>query len=160
MQKISVGLFALAASLTLGVATLHAQEYGKGKAGGGAESQQGGGGGSASGGAKMHDEGGGGGGGGGGSGGSGGSARMRHDGGGDRIRPDRDQGGSVRMRNHDGGGRIGHHRRGHWRGGIWIYDDYDGGYGGGYCYRARRICADRWGWGGPGFRRCLRHRGC
>jgi hypothetical protein len=35
------------------------------------------------------------------------------------------------------------------------------GYGGGgYCYRWRHICADRWGWGGPGFGRCLWRHGC
>ncbi len=32
------------------------------------------------------------------------------------------------------------------------------GYGG--CYRWRNICADRWGWGGPGYRRCLWRHGC
>lgn len=32
--------------------------------------------------------------------------------------------------------------------------------GGGYCYRWRHICADRWGWGGFGFRRCLWRHGC
>lgn len=36
-----------------------------------------------------------------------------------------------------------HHRR-HW----------------GYCMRWRNICADRWGWGGWRFRRCLRRHGC
>ena len=160
MQKISVGLFALAASLTLSVATVQAEDYGKGGAAGagGAQSHQGGGGGAGGGGggAKMRDQGGGGGGGGEmmrhDGGGGGGGDRMRHDGGGG--------GGAERMRNHDGDGGRDHHRRGHWRGGIWIYDDYDGGYGGGYCYRWRHICADRWGWGGPGFRRCLWRHGC
>ncbi|WP_024275190.1 hypothetical protein [Hyphomicrobium sp. 802] len=33
-------------------------------------------------------------------------------------------------------------------------------YGGGYCYRWRDICAGRWGWGGPGFGRCLWRHGC
>jgi hypothetical protein len=34
------------------------------------------------------------------------------------------------------------------------------GYGYGGCRRARHICADRWGWGGPAFRRCLWRHGC
>ena len=34
------------------------------------------------------------------------------------------------------------------------------GYGYGGCYGARHLCADRWGWGGPGFRRCLWRHGC
>jgi hypothetical protein len=34
------------------------------------------------------------------------------------------------------------------------------GYGAGRCYRWRRICANRWGWGGPGFGRCLYRHGC
>ena len=29
-----------------------------------------------------------------------------------------------------------------------------------YCYRWRHVCADRWGWGGWRFRRCLRVHGC
>ena len=28
------------------------------------------------------------------------------------------------------------------------------------CDRSRHACADRWGWGGPRFRRCLWHHGC
>ncbi|WP_290986811.1 glycosyl hydrolase family 5 [Hyphomicrobium sp.] len=41
------------------------------------------------------------------------------------------------------------------------YGFYGGpGYGYGRCYRWRHICADRWGWGGPGFRRCLWRHGC
>ena len=67
-------------------------------------------------------------------------------------------GGGERMRRHEEHGDMEHHhRRGHWRGGIWIYDD---GNGGGGCYRWRHECADRWGWGGPGFRRCLGRHGC
>ena len=33
-------------------------------------------------------------------------------------------------------------------------------YGGGGCVRARRVCAARWGWGGPDFRRCMWRRAC
>jgi hypothetical protein len=29
-----------------------------------------------------------------------------------------------------------------------------------YCFRWRHICADRWGWGGWPFRRCLARHGC
>ena len=29
-----------------------------------------------------------------------------------------------------------------------------------FCWRWRRICADRWGWGGPRFRRCMWRHGC
>jgi len=29
-----------------------------------------------------------------------------------------------------------------------------------YCWRWRNICADRWGWGGPRFRRCMWRHGC
>lgn len=29
-----------------------------------------------------------------------------------------------------------------------------------YCWRWRHICADRWGWGGPRFRRCMWRHGC
>ena len=50
-----------------------------------------------------------------------------------------------------------------WYGPRYRYGFYGGPgyrYGGGYCYRWRRICADRWGWGGPGFRRCLWRHGC
>ena len=32
--------------------------------------------------------------------------------------------------------------------------------GGGGCVRARRVCAARWGWGGPDFRRCMWRRAC
>lgn len=31
---------------------------------------------------------------------------------------------------------------------------------GGRCRAWRHECADRWGWGGPGFRRCLWRHGC
>lgn len=34
------------------------------------------------------------------------------------------------------------------------------GYGYGGCYGARHLCASRWGWGGPAFRRCLWRHGC
>ncbi len=53
------------------------------------------------------------------------------------------------------------HRR--WYGPRYGYGFYGGpryGYGYGGCYSARHLCADRWGWGGPGFRRCLWRRGC
>ncbi len=29
-----------------------------------------------------------------------------------------------------------------------------------YCWRWRHICADRWGWGGWRFRRCMVRHGC
>ncbi|MBX9684177.1 MAG: glycosyl hydrolase family 5 [Hyphomicrobium sp.] len=63
-----------------------------------------------------------------------------------------------------------------------VYDHYDrrdrhygyGGYGrpyvdiyrpyrpayGGRCKKWRNICADRWGFGGPGFGRCMWRQGC
>ena len=50
-----------------------------------------------------------------------------------------------------------------WGGPRWGYGYGPGfGYGYGYrgCGRARHICADRWGWGGPGFRRCMWRHGC
>jgi hypothetical protein len=31
---------------------------------------------------------------------------------------------------------------------------------GGYCWRWRHICADRWGWGSGRFYRCLAIHGC
>lgn len=138
MQKIAVGLFALAASLSLSAGTLIARDYDKGGDGGGS-------------GASMHHD----------SGGGGGD-RMRHDsgGGGATMHRDHDGGGGVVVRHGDRDGGRHHGRHGHWRGGIWIYDDYDGGYGGGYCYRWRHACADRWGWRGPGFYRCVRRHGC
>jgi hypothetical protein len=47
----------------------------------------------------------------------------------------------------------------HWYGpGYGAY--YGGPRWGGGCYGARHLCADRWGWGGPGFRRCLWRHGC
>jgi hypothetical protein len=30
----------------------------------------------------------------------------------------------------------------------------------GGCRRVARICSNRWGWGGPDFRRCMRRRAC
>jgi len=61
----------------------------------------------------------------------------------------------------------------HWHGGWhrgwrrgWYgprYGFYGGpvvGYGVGGCYRWRHVCANRWGWGGPGFGRCLWRHGC
>jgi hypothetical protein len=30
----------------------------------------------------------------------------------------------------------------------------------GRCVKWRNICAERWGWGGPRFRRCLIRHGC
>jgi hypothetical protein len=53
-------------------------------------------------------------------------------------------------------------RRGWRRGGIYIAPGVGYGYGRRYggCGRARRICAVRWGWGGPGFRRCMWRHGC
>ena len=38
---------------------------------------------------------------------------------------------------------------------VGIYGGYGYGYGGGGC---RAVCASRWGWGGPGFRRCVWNR--
>jgi hypothetical protein len=43
---------------------------------------------------------------------------------------------------------------------VGFYGGPGWGYGGGGCYGARHLCADRWGWGGPGFRRCLWRHGC
>ncbi|ADJ22205.1 MAG: glycosyl hydrolase family 5 [Hyphomicrobium denitrificans] len=34
------------------------------------------------------------------------------------------------------------------------------GWRGGRCVKWRNICADRWGWGGPRFRRCMIRNGC
>jgi hypothetical protein len=47
--------------------------------------------------------------------------------------------------------------RGEWRRGGW-----NRGRGGGWgrCRAWRNECADRWGWGGPRFRRCLWRHGC
>ena len=50
------------------------------------------------------------------------------------------------------------YRRGWRRGGVWIAPGVV--YGGGGCVRARRVCAARWGWGGPDFRRCMWRRAC
>lgn len=50
------------------------------------------------------------------------------------------------------------HRR--WYGGPRFYAGPGWGYGYGGCYGARHLCADRWGWGGPGFRRCMWRHGC
>jgi hypothetical protein len=52
----------------------------------------------------------------------------------------------------------------HWHGGwggwggprVGIY--IGPGYGG--CRSVRHMCADRWGWGGPGFGRCMWRHGC
>ncbi|MBN9246498.1 MAG: hypothetical protein J0I81_03450 [Hyphomicrobium sp.] len=46
-----------------------------------------------------------------------------------------------------------------WRGPGWGYG-YGYGYGYRGCYGARHLCAERWGWGGPGFRRCMWRHGC
>jgi hypothetical protein len=63
-----------------------------------------------------------------------------------------------------------HHWHGGWGGwggprvGIYIGPGY--GYGAGYgygyggCGGVRHMCANRWGWGGPGFGRCLWRHGC
>ena len=57
----------------------------------------------------------------------------------------------------------------YWRGGwggprVSIYIGPRFGYGVGYGYRGcsgvRDMCADRWGWGGRGFARCLWRHGC
>lgn len=57
----------------------------------------------------------------------------------------------------------------HWHGGwggprigIYIGPGYGVGYGYGYggCGGVRHMCANRWGWGGPGFGRCLWRHGC
>jgi hypothetical protein len=50
------------------------------------------------------------------------------------------------------------YRRGWRRGGVWVAPGVAVRTGG--CARARRICASRWGWGGPRFRRCMWNRGC
>ena len=45
--------------------------------------------------------------------------------------------------------------------GEWRRDRWSGGGGGwGRCRAWRHECADRWGWGGPRFRRCLWRHGC
>ncbi len=51
-----------------------------------------------------------------------------------------------------------YYHRGWRRGGVWIAPGVV--YGGGGCVRARRVCAARWGWGGPDFRRCMWRRAC
>jgi hypothetical protein len=48
------------------------------------------------------------------------------------------------------------YRRDGWRRGGWDRDR--GGWG--RCRAWRNECADRWGWGGPRFRRCLWRHGC
>ena len=59
----------------------------------------------------------------------------------------------------------------HWHHGWWgprvyfgpaIGVGYGYGYGYGYggCGAVRHMCADRWGWGGPGFGRCMWRHGC
>jgi hypothetical protein len=56
-----------------------------------------------------------------------------------------------------------HHWHGGWGGprvGIYIGPGYGVGYGYGGCRGVRHMCADRWGWGGPGFGRCLWRHGC
>lgn len=58
-----------------------------------------------------------------------------------------------------------HHWHHGWHGpgvGIYIGPGYGYGYGYGYggCRGVRHLCADRWGWGGPGFRRCVWRHGC
>lgn len=53
------------------------------------------------------------------------------------------------------------YRYGFYGGPRYRYGYYRGpryGYGG--CVRARRVCAYRWGWGGPAFRRCMWRRAC
>ncbi|MGD9804836.1 MAG: glycosyl hydrolase family 5 [Hyphomicrobiaceae bacterium] len=54
----------------------------------------------------------------------------------------------------------GPHRHRHWRYGPRFYGGpYWGPPRGGRCRAWRHECAARWGWGGPGFNRCLwRHR--
>ncbi|MBY0558902.1 hypothetical protein [Hyphomicrobium sp.] len=49
-----------------------------------------------------------------------------------------------------------------WHRGPRFYGAPGWGYGYGYggCYGVRHLCADRWGWGGPGFRRCMWRHGC
>ncbi len=56
-----------------------------------------------------------------------------------------------RHRHHDHRWHHRHYRR-----------DYFYGGGGGYgrCRAWRHECAERWGWGGHGFRRCLWRHGC
>ena len=68
---------------------------------------------------------------GGGGGGGGGGEKMQNEG--------KGGGGGEKMRRHEEHGDMEHHHR---------------------CDRSRHACADRWGWGGPRFRRCLWHHGC
>jgi hypothetical protein len=58
----------------------------------------------------------------------------------------------------------------HWHGHGWGWGPRFGivvgvplvgvGYGYGGCRGVRHMCADRWGWGGPGFSRCMWRHGC
>lgn len=58
----------------------------------------------------------------------------------------------------------------HWRGHGWGWGPRVGvvvgvpvvglGYGYGGCRGVRHVCADRWGWGGPGFGSCMWRHGC
>lgn len=50
--------------------------------------------------------------------------------------------------------------RGWYGPGVRFYGGPGWGYGYGGCRGARDLCADRWGWGGPGFRRCMWRHGC
>jgi hypothetical protein len=45
-------------------------------------------------------------------------------------------------------------RRWYWRSEYREHDGY------GYCQRSRHECAERWGWGGWDFRRCVERHGC
>ncbi len=56
-------------------------------------------------------------------------------------------------------GWYGPRYRRYYRGPRYYGYGYRYGYRGG-CYRWRRICAGRWGWGGPRFRRCLWRHAC
>jgi hypothetical protein len=53
-----------------------------------------------------------------------------------------------------------HHGWGGPRIGIYVGPGIGVGYGYGSCRGVRYMCAERWGWGGPGFGRCLWRHGC
>jgi hypothetical protein len=55
-----------------------------------------------------------------------------------------------------------HHRwrRWHHRGPVVRFYGGGGGGGYGYCRSWRHECAERWGWGGWQFQRCLARHGC
>jgi hypothetical protein len=70
------------------------------------------------------------------------------------------RGRGVGWRGRGVGYRRGWRRGWVWRNGIWVAPGVAYGAYGGVCVRARRVCASRWGWGGPNFRHCVVNRGC